>query len=70
MIIDHLIEPKLLPIFLTSKWNVYYLPPYSPQFAPVELAFAIIKKGFIKICANQSVNWNKIEIYAKIMSAV
>ena len=26
-----------------SNWSIYFLPPYSPQLAPVELAFNHIK---------------------------
>ena len=48
--------------FLNTNCKIYYLPPYSPQFAPVEIAFGIIKKEFIKACSNQIVDckekWN------------
>ena len=31
-----------------SKWIVYFLPPYSPQLAPVVIAFNCIKMGIKK----------------------
>ena len=56
--------------FRKTEWNVYYLTPYPPQLAPVEVVFAIIKKEFIKSWVNQMADWNKSEIYAKLLSSL
>ena len=53
--------------FLNTNWKIYYLPPYSPQFAPVEIAFGIIKKEFIKACSNQIVDCKKNEMLIKLL---
>ena len=33
----------ILDYLKTQSWSIYFLPPYSPQLAPVELAFNHIK---------------------------
>ena len=53
-----------------TNWEAYFMPPYSPQFTPVEIAFAILKKEFIKICSNHKVNCKKNEIYFKLLSSL
>ena len=34
---------KTMEYLHSRPWNIYFLPPYSPQLAPVELAFNNIK---------------------------
>ena len=53
--------------FLNTNSKIYYLPPYSPQFVPVEIAFGIIKKKFIFACSNQIVDCKKNEMLIKLL---
>lgn len=34
------------PVFCEKGYNALFLPPYSPQYQPVELAFSKIKQAF------------------------
>ena len=39
---------KVLEIFKNKKYIPLFIPPYSPEFNPVELIFGIIKSSFYK----------------------
>ena len=43
----------------TLNWKVYFLPVYSPSLAPIELAFAYIKKLLLKEWKGKTLNLKK-----------
>ena len=57
----------------TKLWNIYFLPPYSPQLAPVELAFNHFKdhiksrniRNILKLNAAKTLS-NSLEIMKPI----
>ena len=53
---------------MLSKINtkVMYLPAYTPQFAPIEMWFAMLKNNLRRICSQELVRLNKKESYNKV----
>ena len=51
-------------------YTVYYLPAYSPELAPVELCFGILKKSLSELCKNEtiklSLKYNYLKIYRSL----
>jgi transposase len=43
-------DPRLVPLLRSRGVTLRYLPPYSPDFNPIESAWALVKKG-IRACA-------------------
>jgi len=43
-------DPRLVPLLRSRGVALRYLPPYSPDFNPIESAWALVKKG-IRACA-------------------
>ena len=41
-------------LFRKMKYLVFYIPPYSPNFAPVEMCFSIIKKSLYRMWKSNS----------------
>ena len=52
----------------TSKFEYLFLHGYSPQLAPVELAFNTFKKRLNKECRNKSINLKSIEAFKTVNS--
>ena len=53
---------KIVMDYLKSRsWSIYFLPPYSPQLAPVELAFNHIKSHIRYKVRGTIVKLNKAE---------
>ena len=64
-------KAKIVTSFLNdTDWIIYYLPPYSPQYAPVEMLFGILKNIFIKKSNNLKINCNKNEIFFILLSTL
>ena len=49
---------------------VYYLPPYSPQYAPVEHFFSLLKNTISKSCKQKWINLNSEKGRSEISSAL
>ena len=54
----------------TSKSEYLFLPGYSPQLAPVELAFNTFKKRLNRECRNKSISLKSIEAFKTVNSAL
>ena len=50
--------------------NVLYLPAYSPDFAPIEMCFSILKRKFKAEWNNQHIKLNSKQSYHKIVDAL
>ena len=55
---------------IDCSYKVIYLPPYTPQWAPIENAFGIIKKILIKRNKESSINLSKKSNYNFIIEAM
>ena len=43
-------KPKFIQEFIgANEWKVAFIPPYCPDFQPIELAWALIKAKFKKL---------------------
>ena len=43
-------KPKYIKSFLgPEEWEVAFIPPYCPDFQPIELTWALIKQRFKKL---------------------
>ena len=40
----------------SKKCNLLFIPPYSPEFNPIELAFSKIKNAYRKLCIQDNFN--------------
>ena len=47
-------------------YMIYYLPAYSPEFAPVKMCFGIIKRNLSKLCKTELIKLSLKYNYAKI----
>ena len=46
--------------------RIMFLPPYSPQFAPIELLFGTLKRRLLTYSKNQVIKLNREEGYSNI----
>ena len=53
----------VMNFMMATGWNIFYLPPYSPQLAPVELSFNILKKRVAQKSKSRMVRLNKEDGY-------
>ena len=54
----------------TSKFKYLFLPGYSPQLSPVELAFNTFKKRLNRESWDKSINLNKLEAFKIVNSTL
>ena len=47
---------KVINLMKGLNWKIYFLSVYSPSLAPIELAFALLKKHLIKVWRGKSLN--------------
>ena len=52
---------KVLKYYNSLDAQVYFLPPHSPNLAPVELFFRLIKKKMMKVYSDITINFDKQE---------
>ena len=53
-------KSNIIKNYLMNSWfNVFYLPAYSPQMAPMEIVFNTTKKKVIAHQKDRVVNWSK-----------
>ena len=50
--------------------NVLYLPAYSPDFAPIEMWFSILKRNINFTWSNQYIKLNSKQWYSKVVDAL
>ena len=50
---------KVKELINKSRLMFVFIPAYTPEYAPVEKVFRIIKAKLRKIRAHKSINWNK-----------
>ena len=61
---------KIQRFLKLTNWNIFYLPPYSPQMAPVELAFHRIKKKMTLLSKSNNISLNGASGYRHIMNSL
>ena len=52
------------------RCKVVYLPAYSPEFAPIEMSFSILKRDLSKSWQKEKVNLSQRESLAKIHNSL
>ena len=57
-------------LFKKMKHLVFYIPPYTPDFSPVEMSFSLIKRSLYRICKSKPDMLTLKENYAKIFDAL
>ena len=58
---------------LSSSLRLFYIPAYSPELAPVETYFSVLKANMIKEAGNRSWNLNSkigMDLTAKIVQSI
>ena len=64
-------KSKEAKIMIERLWcKVIYLPAYSPEFAPIEMAFSLLKRDLSKSWQNERVNLNEKECLIKIRNSL
>ena len=55
---------------IKCSYKVLFLPPYTPQWAPIENAFGLIKKILIKRNKEGTINFSKKSNYSFIVDSM
>ena len=50
--------------------SVYFIPPYAPDFAPVEMCFSQIKRNLSEQCKRETVKLTLKENYSKVYDSL
>ena len=52
------------------NFTVFYIPAYSPDFAPVEMSFSIIKRRLCQLSKTENARWGLRQYYSKIYDSL
>ena len=51
-------------------YNIYYIPAYSPEFAPIEMCFSLLKRDLSEKCKNDNVKLSFKHNFIKIHNSL
>ena len=61
---------KVINMCQNYKFNIWYIPPYSPSLAPIELTFGILKRKLTQKHKEKWINLSNYEFYNLVVTCM